>query len=411
MELTMFDRMALPIPMTGMKPRHVFPASICSASRLRWLAVPIALLLLAWAPAFAQQQSCPKRTDYLSVHIYDARCSVYRDVWGTIGSDHVLTSNAWGTPISVTSAMTLAGAIASVKVAGYEYIASGGHGAAFQWAFHHDAANSPYLNECNNPTQAGTRSDGTGRAIYQYHGPSTSAVLSRPAATLSRSVTTSRMAMWLKNGEISEFDSPLPAPPGYKCVASYPSGSAELNFGLSDYWLENTLQMAPGPYFSDRPNVFSVSARLSTTDASRLFDGFLVAYLRSEFTQLYNYDPVSKRLSPYAEQASAHPVAACNATGYCMALYFSPTDFQTGSGSPASEPLYYYASRQHPGSGDYDETTLIQVSIKPATITNQNAVQHTVYTVLGNKPMIEDSLCIMRERDRLRTAQVSVCNR
>lgn len=405
----MFDRMKLSVTGASSKPRRVFSPCRARAASLRWGCA--AILLWASPQAFAQQQSCPKRTDYDGVHVYDARCSVFRDAWGTGGVDHVLTANAWGTPISVTSAMPLAGAIASVKVGGYEYIASGGHGAAFQWAFHHDASDRPYLDECNNPTQAGTRSDGAGRAIYQYHGPSTSAVLSRPTATATRSTTTSRLAMWLKNGERSEFDSPSPAPPGYRCTASYPTGSAELDYGLSDYWLTNTVQMAPGPYFGDRLNVFSVSARLTTTDAARAFDGFLVAYLRREFTQLYHYNPVSKRLVPYAGTASSYPVAACNGSGYCMALYFTPKNFQTGFESPVGEPLYYYAARQQPGSGGYDEVTLIQVSIKPKTISSQQAEQYTVYTVLGNKPMIEDSLCIMRERDRLRTAQIAVCSR
>jgi hypothetical protein len=355
-----------------------------------------------WSQAHAQSQTCPKRTDYHGVHLYDASCSTYRDLWGTNGADHVLSANAWGTPISVTSAMTLAGAIASVKVAGYEYIASGGHGAAFQWAFHHDAPNSPALDECKNPTQAGTRSDGGDRGPFQYHGPSTSAVLWRPAASTTRSVTASRLAMWLKNGERSDYN---------PCVASYPAGSVAATYALSEMWLENTIQMAPGPYFADLPNVFSVEASLTTTLASRRFDGFLIAYLRREFTRLYNYDPSGKRLVHYAGPASAYPVAACNDNGYCMALYFTPYDFQTGFDSPAGEPLYYYASKQEPGSGGYGEVTLIQVSIKPKTISSQRPERYKIYAVLGNQAVVEDSLCIMRARDRLRSSLVFACAR
>jgi hypothetical protein len=376
-----------------------------------FLATLFFVMAFMHAQSHAQSGACPGSTDYYGIQLYDPRCSSTVDRWGQSGVDHRLHINSWGTPIEVTSAWTLGGAIASVKVGGFEYIASGGHGAAFQWALHHPSSAYGALDECNNPTQAGTIGDGLLYPTRQYHGPSRSAVLFRPQNTNTQSITQSRLAVWLQQGEVSGYDSPPPSPPGYRCTASYTAGSTERIYGLSDTWLTQTVQLAPGPRFADRPNVFSVRGQIGTSDSAKAFDGFLIAYLRREFKQLYSYNPASKVLIPYQPTNLAYPIVACTQSGYCMGLYFTPTNYQTGPSSPANENLVYYGYKLEPGAGSLNEVTFIQVTIKQTTLSNTRPKDYTIYAVVGNKAMVQDSLCIMRERDRLNTDKVFACVR
>ena len=137
--------------------------------------------------------------------------------------------------LSVTTSTALAGAIASVKVNNKEFITSGGHGAAFQYAFH-AWQKGKAATECYNPTQAGTRQDDAGQPP-PYHGPSTSALY-----TMARSGSTIRTAV-----RPAMFVTLADTKPGWgDCLsADHQPKRVPFTMGLSPYWLKTKIELAP----------------------------------------------------------------------------------------------------------------------------------------------------------------------
>jgi hypothetical protein len=149
------------------------------------------------------EQGCPQAPNpgstaayYDFVNSFRSACASHEN-WGrTFGDVRVETIVDGRNVVSVTAATSLAGALASLKVAGKEYLASGGHGAALQFTFHAWSAEAG-ATECYNPTQAGARIDDR-RQPPPFHAPSTSQLhtLSRQDRASLR--TSSRPAMFIR---------------------------------------------------------------------------------------------------------------------------------------------------------------------------------------------------------------------
>ncbi|MCW6004285.1 hypothetical protein K1W54_06775 [Micromonospora sp. CPCC 205371] len=217
-------------------------------------------------------------------------------------------------PVSVTTSTALAGAIASVKVGDKEYIGSGGHGSALQYAFHAWQAGGE-ASECYNPTQAGSRLDDKDHPP-PYHGPSTSALyqMSRSGATVT---TGSRLANYI------ERDDPEPGWADCRSV-DYQPNRVPYSLGLSPYWLKTTVRMAPDHGLAGLDNVIELSATLDSEDVWHAnFSAVLVAYMQRDFTATYLHDPVSGRLTVFAgNKASLEAPVRCTADGaYCLGIY------------------------------------------------------------------------------------------
>ena len=108
----------------------------------------------------------------------------------------VIRGKAGASEIVITTTDRLAGAIHSLTWKGKEFIDSYDHGRQLQSAASFDCGSFPqFWAECYNPTEAGSRADGTGEK--------SSSKLLRIRAAGSELQTTTQMAFWLAPGEKS----------------------------------------------------------------------------------------------------------------------------------------------------------------------------------------------------------------
>src|SRR6476620_3723104 len=77
--------------------------------------------------------------------------------------DSVIRGKVGDGEIVITTTMRVAGAIHSLKWAGKEFIDSHDHGRQLQSASNLDCGKKKFIPETFNPTEAGSRSDGTGQ--------------------------------------------------------------------------------------------------------------------------------------------------------------------------------------------------------------------------------------------------------
>jgi hypothetical protein len=111
--------------------------------------------------------------------------------------DAVIRGRTDSSEIVITTTARLAGAIHSLQWNGKEFIDSHDHGRQLQSAASFDCALSKeFWAECYNPTEAGSRADGTGTK--------SSSKLLRFQADNAELRTTTQMAFWLAPGERSE---------------------------------------------------------------------------------------------------------------------------------------------------------------------------------------------------------------
>jgi hypothetical protein len=105
-----------------------------------------ALMMAASLPAPAMaEEGCPpvpapqtmdNAAFYGYVHTFDSRCASHRNWDRSFDDVQVSTMVDGRNRLSVTAATSLGGALASLRVNEREFLASGGHGSALQWAFH-----------------------------------------------------------------------------------------------------------------------------------------------------------------------------------------------------------------------------------------------------------------------------------
>jgi hypothetical protein len=293
---------------------------------------------VAWVPGTKECPPVPANQDpadpayYDFVSTYRSACSS-RQNWDRVFSDATASTMVDGrVRLSVTASSALAGALASLKVGGKEYIASGGHGAALQYAFHAWHAGDQ-ATECYNPTQAGSHLDDVGFGP-PYHGPSTSALYE--LATTGTTIRTSiRPAMYMERTD--------PQPGWNSCrAADHQPDRLPYSAGLSPYWLKTEVRMAPDHGLSGLENVIKLSAVLDSEDElHEHFDAVLVAYLQRDFTATYTYDPATKAVKRFSgDLATRLPSIRCTADGaYCLGMYF-----------PAAKlpGAYYYTMTREP---------------------------------------------------------------
>jgi hypothetical protein len=363
--------------------------------RHRWVLVGLVALLFA-VPAVvdpvaaATSPSCPAPPQpenpsnpayYAYVNSYDSRCSATQN-WDRSFPDTTISTTVDGTvPVSVTTSTALGGAVASLTVAGKQYIASGGHGTSLQYAFHAWNGSSASGSECYNPTQAGARIDDSGHSA-PWHGPSTSALYQMSASGQSIQ-TASRPAMFITLADHGTGADPS-APSG-TCVAStYQPNTSPYNLGLSPYWLTTGVQLNP---LAGLNNVIELTAALTSADTLyQNFDAVLIAYLQPDFTNNYQVDPVNGTVSPLKPtDTSATPTERCTGDdAYCLGIYARHN---------VEPSAYYYlltrgATAQNGGFGEY--TTQITV---PTTNVGQGSVlSYETYLVVGNKRRVADTI-------------------
>jgi hypothetical protein len=306
----------------------------------------------------------PAFYDY--VHSYNGDCAS-RANWDRSFADVTIsTTTGAGPAIDVTTSTALGGAIASLKVNRREYIASGGHGGALQWAFHAWRAGTS-ATECYNPTQAGSRLDDAGGP--PWHGPSTSALYVHQQVGASSVRTESRPAMYIERAD------PNPGFGGCR-AGDYQPDRVPYSFGLSPYWLRTSVGLGPENGVGGLDNVIRMSAALtSEDDVYPNFDGLLVAYLQRRFTDTFTLDPGSGRLSVRQpnDPGVPRPIVRCTAgRDECLGMYFRPA---------AMPSAYYYALTNGPtpyngNSGEYT----VQVTV-PATGVGAAAARELTFEV------------------------------
>jgi hypothetical protein len=346
------------------------------------------------APGRAGAESCPPvpphqdpadAAYYDFVSTYRSACAA-RQNWDRTFADATATTVVDGqVPLSVTASSALAGALASLKVGGKEYIASGGHGAALQYAFHAWHAGA-VATECYNPTHAGSRLDDVGFGP-PYHGPSTSA-LYQLASTGTTIRTTVRPAMFIERSD---------SEPGWNSCRSADHQPDRLPYsaGLSPYWLNTEVRLAPDHGLAGLANVIKLSAVLDSEDElHEHFSGVLVAYLQRDFTATYTYDPATNAVRPFSgDLATRLPSIRCTADGaYCLGIYFPAADLP--------EAYYYTMTRApFPYNGYFGEHT-VQMTAPTSRIGAgaTTRLRYDTYLVVGNLDRTASTLAAVHQR-------------
>ena len=198
--------------------------------------------------------------------------------------------------IVITTTARVAGAIHSLTWNGKEFIDSTDHGRQLQTASNFDA-HSPFSSETFNPTEAGSLADSAGDH-------STSRLLHYLAKD-NQLQTTSRMAFWLRPGELS---------------AGQP---AKNTTELSDHLLTKRVTIGYG----DLPNVISYDVTFGVPiGESHQYAQFeaLTGYMPEEFRRFVVFDPGSGQFEPLSDGPGEqnHPVILSTEDGkFAMGIY------------------------------------------------------------------------------------------
>ncbi|MCP3802165.1 hypothetical protein NLX83_23130 [Allokutzneria sp. A3M-2-11 16] len=315
-------------------------------------------------------QSAENPTWYDFVNTYRSRCAA-QDNHGRELGDVTLSVPHGKVEVSVTTSTALAGAIGSLKVGGREFIDSGGHGAALQYAFHAWKRGAE-PSECYNPTQAGARVDDD-KARAPFHESSTSKVTS--VSPQGKSVTyTSQPAMFVTRGD------PKPGFGGCRGKDLQP-GAAPFTSGLSKATLTSSVHMGPDNGLSGLDNVIRLAATYETNDAAyEKFDGLLIAYLQKDFTAKYTY--TGGELTERKQDASTDPSVRCTAAGeYCLGMHVRP--------KLMSGAYYYTLDRKTPGTFSEQAT---QVTWAADDVAANAKLSYEVYLAVGDKALVAKTL-------------------
>ncbi len=198
--------------------------------------------------------------------------------YGSSYSDQVIQSSN----VRIRSSTALAGAIASLSYKGYDFINSGGHGAAFQGAVHFmDGANWWEGSECANPTEAGSMDDDS--APFPHHGPSSTAIIRPESGGWGFGSSIAHGTMW-SSGNWANY-----VPPGKK--SAFDGCTASKNMGLPTGTIVNKT-MYLGGFFNGEwlENVLIFDYEVSPNRDANFMDLQIVAYLNGKFTQQLYYD-------------------------------------------------------------------------------------------------------------------------
>ena len=319
-----------------------------------------------------------------------------------------------GNVIKVTAATSLAGAIASIKVGNEEFISSGAHGAALQYALHahySDYGNHGQATEAYNPTEAGGYNDDIGinaTAYPSWHGPSSSAIFS--LGTVNNVIKTStRLAMWLKSGQRSGYNGDL---------AWYPNTgplAAAYSMALSPYFLTKNISIGVDTKYGHLSNVILSHDKVTIdpNESSNTYDATLIAYLLPQMSKHYTYDPVTKVLAPTTQDASVHAefplntgknlpiIAVSTLTGNAFAVY--APKLQNRNDTKAGYFLYNYngvSNSMISASTGYPAFRAIQINyaatnVGSSTTYKNDVMNYDTYFVVGNLDSVQRSISIL----------------
>jgi hypothetical protein len=361
---------------------------------------------------------------------YDPSCSSFKNWSSTLRPDIKTRAISGTTPIEIIQSNALAGAIASVKVGSKEYIASGGHGAAFQWNFHAD----PTLKvgtECYNPTEAGTEADDITNQWYStypidktrlwnvtpYHGPSTSAILAWPTTwngnrvnTLTQKSTsiTSRLAMYKPQGYtgVRCENTPADFP---KRIPYNISGQSTDTRTLSPFILRKSVDMdVLGKGYE---NVFRVNADLTIEPDSFMAgrnrnNSVLIAYLQEEFTDMNYVDLKNRVVSKVVTSGESQeqnkfkaPILSTADGSYALGLYVPKALCDP------NVTVQYYLEVANPTDPKKlsERRRTIQATFYE-TIANPELGarrRHSTYWVVGNRQYVADTLYKLYDKDNV----------
>lgn len=200
--------------------------------------------------------------------------------------------------IVITTTSRLAGAIHSLKWNGKEFVDSFDHGRQVQSAANFDCG-TRFSGETFNPTEAGSRRDGSG--------PTSSSRLLHMVVAERTLQTTTRMAFWLAPDENS---------------AGHPAKNKTL---LSNHLVTKRVTIG----YKDLPNVIVYDATFRVPVGERhRFAQFeaVTGYMPAEFSRFWKYNTATKRLEPLTDGPGeqAWPVVLATEGGdYAMGV-FSP---------------------------------------------------------------------------------------
>jgi len=184
--------------------------------------------------------------------------------------DSVIRAKAGPSDIVITTTQRLAGAIHSLKWNGKEFIDSYDHGRQLQSASNLDLGRR-FIPEVFNPTEAGSRADGSG--------PRSSSKLLHLTASGNELRTSIQMAFWLKPGEKS---------------LGNPAYNDQI---LSNHLLSKKVRIG----YKSLPHAIEYEVRFTIPKGEHhTFAQFeaLTGYMPKEFSKFWRFDPRSGKLSP-----------------------------------------------------------------------------------------------------------------
>lgn len=214
----------------------------------------------------------------------------------TVGGDGVIRGRAGKSDIVIMATSRVAGAVHSLTWDGQKFIDSFDHGRQMQSAANFDCG-QPFVPEVFNPTEAGSRFDGTGDR--------SSSQLIRFRADGSELASSCRMAFWLRPGEKS---------------FGHPARNDRL---LSDHWLSKNVRIGYKhlPHAIAYEVTFSVPAGEGHRYAQ--FEA-LTGYMPPAFERFWKYDRDTEGLRPLDDGPGEQdcPVVLTTATGsHAMGVY------------------------------------------------------------------------------------------
>lgn len=366
--------------------------SLVSAATCLSVAALVAFLVVPPSSTSAQGgSSCGGRNagnyvpqSWTELNTYDP-CLSSTTNWNRTFADKTISTTIDGSvSLQVTSSVSLAGAIASIKVNGKEFIASGGHGSALQYALHAHGTS-----ECYNPTEAGSKTDDArpGYTNAPYHGPSTSS-LYYLTGTSNQISTSNRMAFYIPTGSRSEWDG---------CTPNYPAGSP-YNLGLSPYLVTKTVKVGVRTETGTLQNVitFDATVNVESPETSSNYDAVLIAYLQDDFNTYFKFNPATG-VAQYItlQQISANPNVGTSS---------DPVIISTGNGSYAigiysprllntqfNESRIYYLGYS-PGTGTYPHRNYTLQTTNYASNIQPGALYYKNYFAVGNLERVKSTL-------------------
>jgi hypothetical protein len=216
----------------------------------------------------------------------------------TVSGEAVIRAPLGDSEIVITTTGRVAGAIHSLKWNGKEFIDSFDHGRQLQSAANFDGG-TKFSGETFNPTEAGSRRDGSGAA-------SSSRLLHLLATTRSLQTTT-QMAFWLAPGDKSQ------------------GNLAKNESLLSNHLLTKRVTIG----YKNLPNVIVYDVTFGVPIGERhryaQFEA-VTGYMPAEFSRFWKYNRATKRLEELTDgpgEQACPVVLATESGGHAMGV-FSP---------------------------------------------------------------------------------------